>query len=283
MQNLIYFLLRWRPWLLLCVYVTLGSILLFSSNPYHHSIYLTSANDVSASVYSTANQVTSYFNLREINDDLQHQNAALQSELLAARNQLQLYQDMDFAAKVPVDSALRRYDFIIAHVINNSVHRPHNYLTIAKGELDGLKQDMGVVDQNGIVGKVNVVGPHVSRVISLLNPDLRLSCKVKGSQQVGSLVWDGRDYREAILEELPRHSKFNPGDTIVTSGFSSSFPAGIPVGKVVAEMKDYDENFYTLRVRLFTDFSKLATVRVVVDNMADEIRAIEGDTIPSEP
>ena len=283
MQNLIYFLLRWRPWLLLCVYVTLGSILLFSSNPYHHSIYLTSANDVSASVYSTANQVTSYFNLREINDDLQHQNAALQSELLAARNQLQLYQDMEFAAKVPVDSALRRYDFIIAHVINNSVHRPHNYLTIAKGELDGLKQDMGVVDQNGIVGKVNVVGPHVSRVISLLNPDLRLSCKVKGSQQVGSLVWDGRDYREAILEELPRHSKFNPGDTIVTSGFSSSFPAGIPVGKVVAEMKDYDENFYTLRVRLFTDFSKLATVRVVVDNMADEIRAIEGDTIPSEP
>ncbi|MDE6782169.1 MAG: rod shape-determining protein MreC, partial [Paramuribaculum sp.] len=142
----------------------------------------------------------------------------------------------------------------------------------------GIQPEMGVVDQNGIVGKVNVVGEHSSRIISLLNSDLRISSKVKGSDQVGSLVWDGNDSRFALLEELPRHSTFNVGDTVITSGYSTTFPEGIPVGVVDSELKDYDENFYTLRIRLFTDFSKLSIVRIVIDNMADELSIVEQDT-----
>ncbi len=277
MQNLLYFLLKWRPWMLFCIYVTISSIILFSGNPYQRSVYLTSANAVSASVYRSANNVTSYFNLHDINEDLQHRNAELERELLATRTRLRQYEELEYAAKVPVDSALQRYDFIIAHVINNSIHRPHNYITIDRGELDGIKPEMGVVDQNGIVGKVNVVGPHSARVISLLNDYLRISCKVKGTEQVGSLVWDGKDYSEALLEELPRHSTFAVGDTVITSGYSSSFPEGVPVGVIASEMRDHDDNFYTLRVKLFTDFSRLSTVRVVIDNMSDELKSVESD------
>ncbi len=170
-----------------------------------------------------------------------------------------------------------RYDFIIAHVINNSISRPHNYITINKGSLDGVKPEMGVVDQNGVIGKVNVVGPHASRVISLLNDYLRISCKVKNSAQIGSLVWDGQDSRYALLLELPKHATFSKGDTIVTSGYSTAFPEGVPVGVVESEMRDYDENFFTLKVKLLSDFSKLSTVRLVVDNMAEEIRQVEMD------
>jgi rod shape-determining protein mreC len=277
MHNLLLFFLKWRPWMLFCIYVVISCILLFNNNPYQHSVYLTSANALTTSVYEMAYNVTSYFNLRGINEDLQRQNAQLERDLLAARQQIRRYQELEYAAGVPVDSSLSRYDFIIAHVINNSVNRAHNYITIEKGELDGIKPEMGVVDQNGIVGKVNVVGPHSARVISLLNNYLRISSKIKGSQQVGSLVWDGEDYREAVLEELPRHSTFNIGDTIVTSGYSSSFPEGVPVGVITEELKDYDENFLTLRVRLFTDFSQLSTVRVVVDYMADELKTVEAD------
>lgn len=237
---------------------------------------------MSAQVYNTATGITSYFNLRNINEDLQRRNSSLELEVLSLKQQLQGFKDLEFAANHPVDSALQRYSFILTHVINNSIHRPHNYITIQKGSLDGIKPDMGVVDQNGVVGKVNVVGPHYSRVISLLNSNLRVSCKVRRTSTVGSLVWDGDDYRTALLEEIPRHATFAKGDTVVTSGYSTSFPEGIPIGVIVDEMKGYDDNFHTLKVNLFTDFSTLSTVRVIVDNMADELKAIETDKETSE-
>ena len=278
MNNLLYFFIKARPWILFTVYAVIGRILLFNSNPYQHSVYLTSANSISTGVYNAATGVTSYFNLRNINEDLQRRNSDLELELLALKQQMLQFHDMEYAQTHPVDSALQRYNFILAHVINNSVHRPHNYITIQKGALDGIKPDMGVVDQNGVVGKVNVVGPHSARIISLLNNNLRLSCKVKSSNTVGSLVWDGDDYRVALLEEIPRHATFNKGDTIITSGYSTSFPEGIPVGVILGEKKGHDDNFHTLMVKLFTDFSKLSTVRIIVDNMAEELKVIEAAT-----
>ena len=170
-----------------------------------------------------------------------------------------------------------RYGFTIAHVINNSISRPYNYITIEKGSLDGIEPEMGVVDVNGVVGIVNKVTDHTARIISVLNPNLRLSCKVLGSDHIGSLVWDGEDSRFAVLEELPRHAVYNVGDTIVTSGFSSAFPEGVAVGTVKEELRYHDDNFHALRVELFTDFSTLSTVRVVTDGLRDELQEVEDD------
>lgn len=277
MENLIYFFLRWRPWMLFVIYVVIGSVMLFKQNPYQHSVYLTSANSVSAAVYNVANGVTGYFNLRDINEDLQRRNAELELDILSLKEQIKQYKELEMSSNYVPDTIFRRYEFVVAHVINNSVNRPHNYITINKGELDGIRPDMGVIDQNGVVGKVNVVGPHSSRVISLLNDYLRISCKIKGEQQVGSLVWDGEDSRFAILRELPRHASFNKGDTIITSGYSTTFPEGVPVGVIEREMKEIDDNFFALKIKLFTDFSKLSTVRIVIDNMADELKFVESD------
>lgn len=216
-----------------------------------------------------------YFNLRDINEDLQRNNADLELQLLSLKAELRKYREQEYADSVPVDSALSRYKFVIAHVINQTTTRPHNYITIEKGSLDGIQPEMGVVDQNGVVGIVNVTGPHSARVISLLNNNLRISCKIKRSQQVGSLVWDGRNSQEAVLEELPRHATFSKGDTVVTSGYSTAFPEGVPVGVVLGLMKDYDENFYALRIKLFTDFSTLSTVRVISDGMKSELENLE--------
>ncbi len=134
---------------------------------------------------------------------------------------------------------------------------------------------MGVVDHNGVVGIVNVVGPHCSRVISLLNPNFRLSCRVKGSDSFGSLYWDGKSYKEAVIEELPKHTVFKKGDTIVTSGHSAVFPEGVPVGTVIGKDAAANDNFYTLRVKLITDFSRLSTIRVIANSLKDEVELIE--------
>ena len=277
MRNLLNFLVRYRAWIVFIIYVVLSCVLLFNRNPYQRHVYLTSASTVTASVYDASHTVTGYFHLRDINEDLQLRNAQLESEVIALRQRvddldLELQQYGDTVTLAP---SLRKFDFILASVINNSISSPYNYITISKGEADGVKPEMGVVDQNGVVGVVNVTGQHYSRIISLLNPDFRLSCKVKGSDVFGSLVWDGESPSEAVLEELPKHTVYETGDTVVTSGYSAVFPEGIPVGVITETDRDADDNFVKLRIKLFTDFSQLSTVRLVVSNDRDAIKEIE--------
>lgn len=278
MRNLIDFLVRYSSWILYLFYVVICCILLFDRNPFQHHVFMTSAGGVSSTLYDVTNSVTSYFNLREINDDLQRQNARLESEMLALRSQLENYQERYYGDTMTVVDPLVQCDFIIAGAINNSIHRPKNYITINKGKLDGIRPEMGIVDQNGVVGIVNIVTDNYARAISVLNPDFSLSCKVKGNDAFGSLIWDGKDYREAILQEIPRHTVYEKGDTIVTSGYSAVFPEGIPVGVIIGDEKTIDDNFRTLRIRLFTDFSRLSTVRVISNAHLDELKEVEADT-----
>ena len=275
MRTLADFFVRHGAWFVFLLLAGISCYMLFRGNPYQQAVFMTSAGRVSSGVNSTANSVTGYFHLRSINDDLQQRLADLEMENINLRRRLQRADERLYADSVKPDSALAPYEFTIARVINNSITRPNNFITLDRGSLDGVAPEMGVVDQNGIVGIVNVVGPHSARIISLLNSDLRLSCKVKGSDAFGSLVWDGRSPRQAVLEELPRHVEFAPGDTIITSGYSVVFPEGIPVGTVVEQLRDADDNFYSLRIDLLTDFATLSTVRVIRNFMKDEIEATE--------
>lgn len=268
--------------MLFLLYVIVSCIFLFDKNPYQHHVYMTSAGALAANVYELSNSVTSYFNLRDINEELQIQNARLEAELIAMREQLNNYGEMHYGDTMSVPKPLMGCDFIISHVVNNSVHHPKNYITIDKGRRDSIRPEMGVVDQNGVVGIVNLVSDNYARVISVLNSNFSLSCKVKGNDAFGSLVWDGKRYDEALLKELPRHSEYHEGDTIVTSGFSSVFPEGILVGTVIGKEKDVDVNFYTLRIKLLTDFTTLSTVRIISNSNIEEIRTLEASTKPYE-
>lgn len=282
MRNLLNFFLKYSSWLVLVFFIVVSCALLFSRNPYQRHVWLTSAGTLSGSVYDAANNVTGYFNLREINEDLQRRTASLEAEVVELRRQLVVYRQAALRDSLAVDPGTSRFRFVIASVINNSVSRPFNYITIDKGEADGIRPEMGVMDQNGIVGVVNVVSPHYARVISLLNPNFRLSCKIKGGEVFGSLVWDGKEPGEALLEELPKHTKLHKGDTIVTSGYSAVFPEGIPVGVVLGKARGGDDNFFTLRIRLFTDFNSLSTVKIISNTDIEEIKAVEADTNQSQ-
>lgn len=274
MRNLIDFLIKYSKWFVCLFYIVVSCMLLFDRNPYQHYVYLTSANSLSASLFGISNSVTSYFHLHDINEDLQLRNAMLENEVTQLRKQLEIHELKLAEDSLRGDSAASQFDFQLAHVISNSVSRTHNYITIEKGSIDSIEPEMGVVDQNGVVGIVNVVGTHSARVISLLNPKMRLSCKVKGRSDFGSLVWDCKNPQEALLEEMPRHERFKAGDTIVTSGYSAVFPEGIPVGTIVSHEHAHNNNFYTLRIRLFTDFTTLSTVRVLRNSLRDELNTI---------
>lgn len=276
MRNLINFILRHSSWFIFAFYFLISCSLLFQDNPYQQYVYLTSANRVSAAIYKEVSIVTSYFNLRSINSDLQERNAALEMEVINLKRQVldykvQLSKD---SINLP-DSVAQNYEFHFAHVINNSISKPKNYITLDKGSSDGIAPEMGVVDQNGVVGIVSNVSKNASRVISLLNPDMRLSCKVKNTDYFGSLVWDGQSPYYATLEEMPRHVKFHMGDTIITSGYSAIFPEGLIVGTIAGNQKRKDDNFFSLKIKLSTDFTRLGTVRAIKSKLKDELRTIE--------
>ncbi|BEG63554.1 rod shape-determining protein MreC [Coprobacter fastidiosus] len=275
MRKLISFLINHSPIFVYAFYLVICFVLLFKFNPYQQSVFFSSANEMAGRFYIMTSGITGYFGLQEINRDLQKQNGNLEMELIRLRDEVSRLSGDSLLVRTSADSSLSRYDFQIAQVINNSVFKTHNYITLNKGRKDGIHSEMGVIDQNGIVGIVNVVSDHYAVAISLLNPKLRLSCKVKGSNYFGSLVWDGKDPRFAVLEELPRHVKFVKGDTIVTSGYSSVFPEGLMVGTVDGFSKQRNDNFYALTVKLSTDFFRLNDVRILDDKGQKERRILE--------
>ncbi len=282
MKNLLQFIIKYSAWFVFSFYVIISLILLVTGNNYQRSVYLTSANVVTGSIYEGASQVTGYFHLKSINEDLQANNALLQNEVLNLKNQLAQYKVLSADTLLPFKYP-DRFGYVAAAVINNNTAHQKNFFTIDKGALDGLKSGMGVVDHNGITGIVNVTGPHMSRIISLLNEDQHFSVKLKDTEFVGSLTWKGGDPTIAYAEELPRHATYEIGDTIVTSGYSTTFPEGIPVGMVLARVKSGDDSFFTLKVKLASDFRSLSTVRVIKDIYKTEIDSLsEFDNLKME-
>ncbi len=275
MRILINFLLRHSSWIVFAIYVIVSCTLLFKNNPYQRSLYLSSASRVAVWVYDTKSEVTSYVGLRGVNKEMQLRNGELEMEVITLREQLNDHLALKGDTTLLNEPALQNYDFMVARVINNSISQINNYITLDKGSLDGVAPEMGVVNQNGVIGIINVVGEHHSVAISILNPKLRLSCKVKGSDYFGSLVWDAKDARHAILEEMPRHGEFEKGDTIITSGYSSVFPEGLIVGTISDYEKQRNDNFYALRVKLNPDFGNLGYVRIISNRLKEEQEKIE--------
>lgn len=280
MRNLINFILSYSTWFVFTFYVLLSLLLLFSNNGYQQSVYLTSANAVSGGVYGVANGVTGYFNLRQINADLQQSNAKLENEVFNLKTQLAQYRSLLSDTSALTEKA--RYGYVLATVVNNSTRHPRNYITINRGSKDGLHPGMGVVDHNGIVGIVNVVGPHTSRIISILNQTQHFSVKIGGTAYVGNLTWKGMDPHIAYVEEIPRHAKYRVGDTIVTSGFSTTFPEGLPVGTILNRVKSTDDNYYIFKIRLLPDFNTLSTVRVINDIYKQELDSLRNFDIKTD-
>ena len=272
MRNLLNFIIKYSTWFVFTFYVLISCILLVKSSDNHFSVYMSSANAIGGAIYRTSSEVSDYFGLLAVNQRLQESNAKLETEVLNLRHQLAQYQVI--AQDSDDNAGNRRFGYIGASVINNSTRHPRNHFTIDRGETDGVKPGMGVVDQSGVVGIVDVAGRNTARVISLLNQNQHFSAKVKNSPYVGSLTWRGDDPSIAFLEEVPRHAKFHIGDTIVTSGFSTTFPEGIDIGTVMGKVRTSDDTFLVLKIRLASNFRTLGTVRVIKDALKHELDSI---------
>lgn len=275
MRNLLNFLLKYNYWLLFIILEVFSLVLLFRFNSYQGSAFFTSANYVSGILYEGVSEITSYFGLHTLNRDLVQRNVKLELEVERLSQALKEYtKDTTVISQMRRD-VLQDYKVFSARVVNNSLNRTDNYITINRGSSDGVLPEMGVIGGNGIVGIVYHTSSHFAVVLPVLNSKSSISCKIHRTDYFGLLRWDGGDSQYAWVKDVPRHSEFTLGDTVVTSGHSSVFPEGIPVG-VVDDMSDsHDGLSYLLKVRLFTDFARLNDVCVISSKGQKEQAGLE--------
>lgn len=277
MRNLINFLLKNSSWFVFIFLEIICFYFVFSGNSYQKSVFLRASNEVTGSIYSISGSITSYFGLIEENQDLLEKNAELEEQVSVLKNYIFDNEANSIETEAFIrDSLGHKADpnLITARVDKNSISLLENYIVINKGRKDGVKEDMGVVSQKGIVGVVRAASTNSSIIQSLLNPNSRFSCKILNSNAAGILIWEGGDSRYAKLTEYPKYEKIEKGDTIVTTGFSDFFPEGIMVGTIEDFKSETDDNFYSLKVKLSTDFGSLKNVRLII-NTNEEIKELE--------
>jgi len=267
MRNLLDFLVKYNYWFLFLFLEAVSFVLLFQFNSYQGSVWFSSANAVTGKLYETSSEIESYFQLSKINSELTQRNLYLEQRLHKLEKQIGDSAADSTMEKSLLVKSLQPYRLIPAKVISMTAGRLDNLITINKGEVDGIKKDMGVVCGTGVVGIVYLTSKHYSIVIPILNSQSNISCVIQGRGYFGYLHWTGGDISQAYVDDVPRHAHFRLYDNVVTSGYSSVFPAGIIVGKILHVYNSADQMSYRLRVKLSTDFGKLRDV-CVVDNSA---------------
>ena len=306
MQTLLKFILRYGNFLLFLLLEVAAFLLVVWSNAYPRSSALSTANRLVAWQYEMVAEVTGYFGLKGVNERLATENASLRSQLensgqmsgyvpmcrgyLAQGGATSIPHQSGQWAESDADSTKilstnnkspfkgdlegPRIIYREGKVVQMTMNSMRNYLTINRGEEDGVYEGMGVRNEEGAVGIVATVGKHYAVVLPLINIETHLSCRFLKNDYIGTLQWDGRDTRFAELADVATHLEVNVGDTIVTSGLSTSFPAGVPVGVVEECRLEEGASYYTVRVRLATDFRRLRYIEVIDNEDVEEIQGL---------
>lgn len=275
MRNLLEFLIKHNHWFLFVLLEAVSFVLVFQFNSYQGSVWFSSANAVAGKANELTSSVKQYFALADVNQELSERNVYLQKQVEA------LTQELKDQRPKNVSDTLRRAEdplagctLIKAKVVDNTLNRVDNFITIDKGESDGVRRDMGVVSGTGVVGIVYLVSQHYSVVIPVLNSHSNISCTIRRRGYFGYLHWQGGAADVAYVDDIPRHARFNNGDMVVTSGYSTVFPAGIEVGRIRSVYNSENGLSYRLKINLSTDFGNLRDVFVISNASIGEKREL---------
>lgn len=276
MKNIFLFIRQYFNLISFLLLQVLSILLLNSASKTHETFFAGATNEVTGKINSRYSNLRSYFSLQETNRLLALENAALRNALPAN------FQIPDSSFINAKDSSLtdslgrvRKYTFLPAKVIGNTYTLQNNYLTLERGSLQGIKKGMSVVGPSGIVGVVVESTDNISKVMSLLHRNSKVSAMLKKDNAAGSIEWDGTDPHYLILKNVSKSSKIIKGDSVVTSNYSANFPSNLLIGTVASIIADPSSNFYTLKVRTATNFFTIQYVDVIGNSRYNEQLNIE--------
>jgi rod shape-determining protein MreC len=278
MRNLWIFISKYNAFFFFVIFFVISLILMIQNNSYQRATTLNSSSIIIGDAYEKINHFKNYISLGAVNDSLAAENARLRSQLKSSS-----FNDSIAERTVTDTISKQQYTYIVARVVNNSIHQKNNFITINRGRRHGIKRGMGVIAPSGVVGIVRNVSDNYSTIQSILHTDTRISASIAESNSFGSLVWgeDSFNPRIATLKDIPNHVIVKKGQRVITSGFSL-FPHNILIGKVINTDKKGGDSFLDIKVYLATDFSILQYVYVVKNNLSLEQQKVEAQSNKNE-
>ena len=264
MQNILLLFARFGSHITFIFLTVICFLLIVNYNQTQKSIFLNSSNYYANKLDSKTSKWKSYLSLQEVNDSLAHHNSTLMEKFI----------NIESPTPSQSDSSLQ-YNVIPANVIRSTFHLRNNHMTLNIGSKDGVKKDMGVISENGIIGIVREVSEHYAHVISVLNSQSRISCSVKPYAYPGNLIWKDLNPNYMHLESIPKHVDIAVGDTVTTNGFSTIFPANIVVGTIASFKVDKGSSNYNIKVKLSNNIPNTKVAYVIQNNYAEEQKALE--------
>jgi rod shape-determining protein MreC len=258
MQQLIYFIKKFRYFLLFVLLEILALIFTINHHSYHTSKFINSANFITGGIYNKMTSLNEFFILKTENKLLIEENIQLKN-LLSKQN---INSEKENYYINDTLKYFQQYEYSEAKIINNNFTKRNNYLTINKGSEQGIEKDFGIINSTGIIGVVSNVSSNFSTVLSILNENSKINIRLKNSNHFGTLVWNGKDYKFLQITDIPRQAIIKIGDSIITGGKSAIFPEGINVG-VIKDFKLENNQYKEINISLFNDMSALGYVQVV--------------------
>ena len=264
MGNLLQFIRKNHVLLLFILLEICAFLMIVQNNHFQRVAFINSTNVVTANTFQTLSNWKNYFSLKSANEQLALENAKLKTLI---------------SYKSPNDTiaSLLPKQYIPAMVINNSVAKRNNYLTLDKGAKHGVEKGMGVVTPSGVVGIIKEVSEHFSSVLSVLHGKSKTSVVLQHSHYFGSLEWKGGNYQNAVVNDIPSHVELNIGDTIISSGYSSIYPADIPIGTISRINTKPHKNFHQIDIQFLEDFKQLKYVYITEGVLSNEVQELENN------
>lgn len=187
-----------------------------------------------------ADYVAGFFeNVRDINR-VYEENKRLKKQLdeyasLSVKVSELTLENEDLREKAIIDETLREYKVRNALVIARSPEEWHQFLTIDKGQKDGIEKNMAVITNKGLIGKVKDVSQFSSTVqlISDIDRTNRISAVVEGNDRAFGLIEGYQTEKKAIvMTKIPSDVEIKKGQIVATSGLGGTFPRGLVIGKI---------------------------------------------------
>jgi rod shape-determining protein MreC len=285
-RNIFLFVRRYSTFLFFLLLQGFCIYLIVHYNTYHNAVFSNTANQFTGKINEQYNKVEDYLHLKKTNDSLIKANEQLYNKL---RSDFQL---PDTASKTVLDTIkvdsltqYRRYTYMQAAVIENSVNTQSNFIVIGRGKAQQLKEGMGLVDiNNATVGIITAVTDDYAVAMSLLHKDSHIDGKLLKSGETGTISWDGAAPNIVSINRIPKSAKVVKGDTIITSGNSTYFPRGMIIGYVMEVLPEKSSNNYAIKIKTAADFYSLQYV-FAIDNKQQEAidQLLEKAKHPQQP
>ena len=264
MQNILLLFARFGSHITFVFLSAICFLLIVNYNQTQKSIFLNSSNYYANKLDSKTSKWQSYLSLQEVNDSLAMHNSSLMEKFINIQSPIPDYSDTTV-----------HYNVFPANVTRSTFHLRNNHMTLNIGAKAGVKKDMGVISENGILGIVRELNDHFSHVISILNSQTRISCSVKSFAYPGNLIWKDLDPQFMHLESIPKHVDIAIGDTIITNGYSTIFPPNIVVGTIAAFKVEKGSSNYNIKVKLSNNIPNTKVAYVIRNNFAEEQKTLE--------